>query len=1066
MTYTFRYCLCTIALMFIATAIHAQDLPQLRNLYQMSSISSRVEQHSLQRDKNSVRFDANVVRQIVVSHPIVCAIEIPLPSGISESVMLTHSSIVNTNTRFVLGTDKGDKASPFADGVRCYRGKTSDGSSVAVTVSNQRIYCSILTSEGLWGLSQDTTTQHSQIGNNESLNHCYRLEKSEFDRTPLNCGTTDDNIDEQVREILHQGKSKSPALHSPNELLTISIALEIDNAFMGRYKDTTLAIAYVLNLFEVSSLVCERDLNTKYEITNVRIWLTQPPYAVAQALGLSPSIRFFSGWWAKNMKGKVKYDAVHWLSYNTSPSGVASKIGGICTDSGTYALTYLTDDASIKGIRSNDVQIVLHEFGHVFGSPHTHSCLWQGGPIDNCPNFAENGPCEYKRSQREEGTIMSYCLMRDNSYPFSLKFHPQCSALIRSYLERVPCIGNQPAKRNGKIWGYIRDTKGNSLPSFKIILRPMNELYWLGNPDLITDSVFITKADGYYEYNQLAGGLYRIVLSGNYGISPIGVDEQSNTMGAMVMVNDTIVRKDWVISTQYQVRLITGDTTGLANRNAPSVCVMPFDTLPLSTAMAKMRTFGFGTNNPTLYLEGGKYIIFPNLQDVEYTPTYRIITLSDSTYEQNKLITFTPKPGRRQTYLGIAGERPTASSSRILPLAGEKILTGISSSGVLSSESITDSNGVFLSFTNDNNVRYATFGNKDRQRISYELSDWSNISMSSYSINLLYRRPRLSSFIDRYSFSSRIDTFNTIASSVNWLDIPSEKNPNRVQLPFEFRFGNSTYQSIDVWLGGTLSFGNTIYVNAYSNNHPYLYHPYPTGGILQVHNQFFLPRKEVFWQGDNDTNRTVRVWSTVKGIAPNRTFVVEWTFTDSLSSLQFPTRFSSQVQLHEGSNMIEYVYGDCAIANNRNYGSGLVGIQGTDPLDVHARITDNTWSNTKRGFRDATTYPVMPYNGNTMPQKGLTFRWSDGTNSVEQNSDTDELTISPNPAQELLTISHNSKVPMKIELLDALGKSIYTSRAIIGNNHSINIDGFADGIYYCRVSIEGAVLTRVISIVR
>lgn len=1068
MIHTFQ-CYCTIAMLLIATDLYTQELPQLHNLYRSSSTESSVGQSSMQtmqKDKPYVRYDDKMVRQIVVSQPDICSIELPLPSGLSETVLLTHSSIVNANTRYVVGTDNGDKVTSFADSVRCYRGKSSDGSYVVATMSSQRIYCSIMNRDGIWILAPETTapnTQGSSQGNNGVANHVYRLEKSEFDRTPMNCGITDDYIDDRVREILQQGKSKSPSLHSPNELLTISMALELDNAVMSRFPDTTKAIAYVLNIFEVGSLVCERDLNAKYEITNIRLWFTQPPYVSSQALGLTPSIRFFSTWWAKNMKGKLQYDVVHWLSYSNVPSGVASSIGGICADSGTYALTYLLGDGA-NGNRSRDIQIVLHEFGHVFGSPHTHSCLWQGGPIDNCVgNYAENGPCEYKRSQREEGTIMSYCLSREASYPFTLAFHPQCSALIRAYLQRVPCIGNQPMKRAGKLWGYVRDTKGNPMSSIKIVLRPMNEMFWLGNPDLITDSVFITNNDGYYEYNQLGTGLYRIVFPNNYGTSPIGVNEQSIVTSAMVMVNDTTIRKDWVITKQYQVKLITGDTT---KTNAPSVSVMQIDTLPLSTAMGGLKSFGFGVNNPMLYLEGGKYIVFPNLQGSEYTPTYRVLTLNDSTYEQNKLVVFTPKPSQRRTFLGIAGERPTASSSRILPLVGEKILTGSSQSGVLVSASVTDSNGVYVTYSDNSSAQYATFDNTDRQKMSYELFSWTNLPLTYYSIDLLYRRPRLKSFVDRYVFSSRIDTFNSIASNVTLVNVPSEKNPSRVQLPFEFRFGDSTYKSIDVWLGGTLSFGNTVYVNTFSNNHPYLFHPYPTGGILQVHNQFFLPRTSI-WQGDNDTNRRVQVWSTVVGSAPNRTYIVEWKFIDTLPTLLFPTTFTSQIQLHESGNLIEYVYGDCAMATNRSYGSGYVGIQGTDPLDVHARITVNTWNNTERGFRSVNTIPLMAFSGSILPQQGLTFRWEDvSINSVEQLSNTEELTISPNPAQELLTISHHFNTPIRIELLDALGKTVYDVSSITNASHSINIDSFASGVYYCRVHTDNAVLTRVCSIVR
>lgn len=54
------------------------------------------------------------------------------------------------------------------------------------------------------------------------------------------------------------------------------------------------------------------------------------------------------------------------------------------------------------------VLVLTHELGHNIGSPHTHSCTWPGGAIDNC--FQVEGNCSPGPAPGPGGgTIMSYC---------------------------------------------------------------------------------------------------------------------------------------------------------------------------------------------------------------------------------------------------------------------------------------------------------------------------------------------------------------------------------------------------------------------------------------------------------------------------------------------------------------------------------------------------------------------------------------------------------------------------------------------------------------------------------
>lgn len=78
------------------------------------------------------------------------------------------------------------------------------------------------------------------------------------------------------------------------------------------------------------------------------------------------------------------------------------------------------------------IEVLTHEMGHNFGSPHTQSCTWVGGPIDNC--YPQEGTCNPGPTPPPGGgTIMSYCHLKPGiGITFSNGFGKQPGDLIRS----------------------------------------------------------------------------------------------------------------------------------------------------------------------------------------------------------------------------------------------------------------------------------------------------------------------------------------------------------------------------------------------------------------------------------------------------------------------------------------------------------------------------------------------------------------------------------------------------------------------------------------------------------
>jgi len=132
--------------------------------------------------------------------------------------------------------------------------------------------------------------------------------------------------------------------------------------------------------------------------------------------------------------------------------GVAVGINGLCSQNN---FSYSDVDFSFSEVPtfSWTIEVITHELGHLFGSPHTHACVWNGNntAIDNCAPFAlgedwEGGNCMTNPanipSSTDKGSIMSYChLVGGVGIKFANGFGPQPAALLRNRVNNAGCLG-------------------------------------------------------------------------------------------------------------------------------------------------------------------------------------------------------------------------------------------------------------------------------------------------------------------------------------------------------------------------------------------------------------------------------------------------------------------------------------------------------------------------------------------------------------------------------------------------------------------------------------------------
>jgi hypothetical protein len=112
-------------------------------------------------------------------------------------------------------------------------------------------------------------------------------------------------------------------------------------------------------------------------------------------------------------------------------------VGGLCNN---YRFSYAEPMYQYNAYPaySWSANVITHETGHNLGSPHTQSCTWPGGALDNC--YATEGGCPPGPPPVNGGTIMSYCHLTPYGMNFANGFGPKPHALIENNLINLTCL--------------------------------------------------------------------------------------------------------------------------------------------------------------------------------------------------------------------------------------------------------------------------------------------------------------------------------------------------------------------------------------------------------------------------------------------------------------------------------------------------------------------------------------------------------------------------------------------------------------------------------------------------
>jgi hypothetical protein len=212
---------------------------------------------------------------------------------------------------------------------------------------------------------------------------------------------------------------------------TVRAALECDYAFYQSRGSSVQATAdYVIAFFnQVATLYANE--NVAIEISEIFVWTEVDPYA-----GHGSTNNILTSFRA-NKGTSFNGDICHFLTTRNVGGGIAY-VDVLCNRPYAFGVSMVYSYYNNFPTYSWTIEVVTHEMGHNLGSPHTHSCSWQGGPLDNC--YTPEGSCSWGPVPSNGGTIMSYCHLTSYGINFNNGFGLQPGNRIRDRVMNASCI--------------------------------------------------------------------------------------------------------------------------------------------------------------------------------------------------------------------------------------------------------------------------------------------------------------------------------------------------------------------------------------------------------------------------------------------------------------------------------------------------------------------------------------------------------------------------------------------------------------------------------------------------
>lgn len=423
--------------LFCAIGSHAQEGNQLRPIDQQvitarsqGLFKQTVSPFALQAgtaargtaqvvtDATYLKLEAGQSKKIWTDHAQALTLSIPKSGGDALEMELVQQSPFDKSF-FVSTSASNGQPVAYTPGVY-YRGviKGMPGSTVALSVFQDEIIGVAATpSDGnlvLGKLQQEGNTSDYILYSDKNL---------KAPQLP-GCSTVEPlGYAEKVRQYSQTAAKGTAADKCVRVYLECDYALNVNK---GGVAGATNFITAVFN--NLAALYANEQITTV--ISQVYVWTSQDSYPTGNS---NSALTTF-----KSTRPSFNGDLAHLAALGGQNIGGIAWIDVLCNSSYRYAYSNIYSSYSNVPTYSWSVQVMTHEMGHNLGSPHTQSCSWTGGALDNC--YTTEGGCAPGPAPTNGGTIMSYCHLTSYGINFNNGFGTQPGNLIRGRVNAASCL--------------------------------------------------------------------------------------------------------------------------------------------------------------------------------------------------------------------------------------------------------------------------------------------------------------------------------------------------------------------------------------------------------------------------------------------------------------------------------------------------------------------------------------------------------------------------------------------------------------------------------------------------
>lgn len=357
----------------------------------------------------------NQLNSIQKDQPATISLSLPVNFTNSIELELVKVDIFTGDFKVTRGYD--DSELNVDIGVH-YRGivKGDERSIAAISILDGEVMGLISNDEGniVLGRVQDASANGKHIAYND-LNV--------FTRNEFLCAMPDDGIGYKRKDLEWKGNGRAVGD-------CIRLYMEADyDIFQDKGSGTAAWVTGLMN--EVITLYANENISSV--VSQIVVWDTPSPYSSTSSSGMLSDFQ--------NNLGSFNGDLGQLLSYQAS-GGIAAGFSGICNSNSDNSLSFSNVQSTYSNVPtySWSVMVVTHEFGHLWGSRHTHACVWNGNntAIDGCSGQTE-GSCGLPGFPSQGGTIMSYCHLQSVGINFNEGFGPQPGNVIRNSVANASC---------------------------------------------------------------------------------------------------------------------------------------------------------------------------------------------------------------------------------------------------------------------------------------------------------------------------------------------------------------------------------------------------------------------------------------------------------------------------------------------------------------------------------------------------------------------------------------------------------------------------------------------------